>query len=90
MMGLKGGEWSGDQECLMRYADKQAYPSEKEPNRIRYIPDEGQWKMRTRLCENPRGTGVNEPGHPPQPRYGAAALGDCKGQLVVNDKYAKP
>jgi hypothetical protein len=46
--------------------------------------------MRTRLCENPRGTGVNEPGHRPQPRYGDAALGDCRTQIVVNDTCAEP
>ncbi len=73
----------------MRYYDKQAYESEKEPERIRYIPDEGQWKMRNRLCESPRGTGVNDPDHAPQSRYGDALLGDCRGQIVVNDKYAK-
>lgn len=88
-LGGKGSEFSGDQECLMRYYDKQAYESEKEPNRVRYIPDEGQWKMRNRLCENPRGTGVNDPDHAPQSRYGDAIMGNCKGQIVVNDKYAK-
>lgn len=73
----------------MRYADKQACPSEKEPYQIRHITDEGQWKMRTRLWGNSWGTGVNEPGHPLLARYRDAALGNCKGQIIVNDKYAK-
>jgi hypothetical protein len=87
-----GGErsmWSGDQECLMRYYDKQAYLSKAEPGRVRYLPDKAQWKARTRLCEDARGTGVNAPGHPPQPRYGDAVAGKCRQQLVVNDKYAE-
>ncbi len=86
-----GGErsmWSGDQECLMRYYDKQAYLSKAEPGRVRYLPDKAQWKARTRLCEDAKGTGVNAPGHPPQPRYGDAVAGKCRQQLVVNDKYA--
>lgn len=88
-LGGKGSVFSGDQECLQRYYDKQAYQSDMEPSRVRYIPDEGQWKMRNRLCESSRGTGVNEPDHAPQSRYGDASMGNCKGQIVVNDKYAK-
>ncbi len=86
-----GGErsmWSGDQECLMRYYDKQAYLSRAEPGRVRYLPDKSQWKDRTRLCEDAKGTGVNAPGHAPQPRYGDAVAGRCRQQVVVNDKYA--
>lgn len=86
-----GGErsmWSGDQECLMRYYDKQAYLSKAQPATVRYLPDKAQWKARTRLCEDARGTGVNAPGHQPQPRYGDAVAGKCRMQLVVNDAYA--
>ncbi|HWA25164.1 MAG TPA: hypothetical protein VG734_05765 [Lacunisphaera sp.] len=87
-IGGKGSQFSGDQECLMRYPDKQAYKSLTQADTVRYIPDESQWKQRTRLCENATGTGVNESSHQPQSRYGDATLGNCRGQLVVNDKYA--
>jgi hypothetical protein len=79
---------TGDQECLLRYADKQAFFSARDP-RARYLPDKAQWKMRTRLCGSKEGTGVNAPGHQPQPRYGPAIEGNCQAQLVVSDKYAE-
>lgn len=88
-VGAEGGKFSGDQACLMRYYDKQAYLSKAEPGRVRYLPDKGQWQMRDRLCENNDGTGVNEKSHYPQSRYGNAAVGNCRSQIVVNDKYAK-
>ena len=88
-VGAQNGMFSGDQECLMRYYDKQAYLSKAEPDRVRYVPDERQWKMRDRLCENGNGTGVNASSHYPQSRYGDAVVGNCRSQLVVNDKYAK-
>jgi hypothetical protein len=88
-VGGEGGNFSGDQECLMRYPDKQAYLSKAEPGRVRYVPDKGQWKMRDRLCENKDGTGVNEKSHYPQSRNGNAVAGNCRSQIVVNDKYAK-
>lgn len=79
----------GDQECLMRYADKQAYIAKRDPDHVRYLPDKSQWKMRNHLCTDSKGTGVNRKGHAPQPRYGDAVVGNCRSQLVINDKYAK-
>lgn len=87
-VGGQGSQFSGDQECLMRYYDKQAYKSVKEPERVRYIPDPAEWKMRTRLCDTKDGTGVNKKGRTPQSRYGDAVVGECSKQVVVNDKYA--
>jgi hypothetical protein len=83
--GPKSG-WSGDQECIMRYADKQAFIARDDPSK-RYIPDSAQWNMRRRLCDSSEGTGVNASTHKPQPRYGDAALGNCQGRLVISDKY---
>jgi hypothetical protein len=45
--------------------------------------------MRNRLCDSEKGTGVNDEAHAPQSRYGKAAAGNCKHQIVVNDKYAE-
>jgi hypothetical protein len=88
IIGGNKSPMTGDQECLLRYADKQAFFSARDP-KARYIPDKAQWKMRTRLCDSKDGTGVNAPGHQPQPRYGPAIEGNCKAQLVVSDKYAE-
>lgn len=88
-VGGEKSQWSGDQECLMRYYDKQAYLSKADPARVRYLPDPKQWRMRHRLCTTAKGTGVNAADHFPQPRYGDAAVGKCKAQLVVNDKFMK-
>ena len=60
-MSGKDSPHSGDQECLMRYPDKQAYESETEPDRVRYLPDKAQRRDRHRLCEDTEGTGVNAP-----------------------------
>lgn len=87
-LGGPGSQFSGDQRCFMRYADKQAYKGLAAPGTVRYIPDPGQWKPRDRFCDGPRGTGVNAPDHTPQPRYGNAAVGDCRHQIVVSDRYA--
>lgn len=89
-IGRRNSQFAGDQECLMRYYDKQAFFSRQDPAHTRYLPDKHQWKMRNRLCEDGRGTGVNAPDHAPQSRYGDAAegAGNCRGQLVINDKYA--
>ena len=51
-MSGKDSPHSGDQECLMRYPDKQAYESETEPDRVRYLPDKAQRRDRHRLCED--------------------------------------
>ena len=88
MVGTPGSEYSGDQECLMRYPDKQAFISESDPEHVRYIPDDRQEKRRTRLCTDRFGTGVNDVDHKPQSRYGHAVNGNCAGQVVISDKYA--
>jgi len=88
-IGAEHGSYSGDQQCLMRYPDKQSYVSKNDSAHVRYLPDAGQWKMRDRLCDSEKGTGVNDEAHAPQSRYGNAAVGNCKHQIVINDKYAE-
>lgn len=77
---------SGVETCVMRYLDRGLYRSSR-LERTFYVPDRAQWQARTRLCGGSEGTGVNAPDHRPESRYGPAALGDCKGQIVVNDLY---
>ena len=89
-LGEKHSEYAGDQECLLRYSDKQAYESDAD-SKARYIPDESQWKMRTTLCTSGAGTGVNDASHKPQSRYGdaAAGRGNCRDQIRVSDRYGR-
>ncbi len=84
----KQGQCSGDTSCVMRYMDRQAWMSSAD-SALRYIPDPAGWVPRDLLCTSAEGTGVNALHHKPESRYGNALKGNCKGQIVVNDKYAK-
>lgn len=84
-----GGVTSGDDACLVRYEEKGTYFT-SEASSVRWIPDGKDWRPRTTLCGGPAGTGVNAAGRAPQPRTGDATRGNCKGQIVVNDRYLVP
>ena len=86
LIGGKGGQHSGQEDCIMRYPDGNAYEAASAAD-IRFIPDSAQWTKRGSLCTSPTGTGVNAADHPPQSRYGNAPKGKCKGQIVVNDAF---
>jgi hypothetical protein len=87
-IGAYHGEHSGNAGCIVRYDYAWAYVAKAQPN-VRYWvrrDDQGGFG----LCDNPKGTGVNAPGHPPQPRYGDSVWAKgCKGQIVVNDAYER-
>ncbi|HET8733472.1 MAG TPA: hypothetical protein VFM45_06830, partial [Anaeromyxobacteraceae bacterium] len=80
------GQASGEEACLMRYVDRGLYRSRREPA-TDWIPDPAEWRPRSLLCASPAGTGVNAPSHQPEPRYGDAAVGACRRQLVVSDRF---
>jgi hypothetical protein len=86
LIGGFGGQHSGQDNCIMRYPDGNAYES-RSASGVRFIPDSSQWVKRSVLCTGPAGTGINAGDHAPQPRYGDATKGNCKGQIVVNDAY---
>ncbi len=94
-MSVVIGEWqgqhSGDEACVMRYCVATAYRSRSDDS-VRYYHG-GPEIMGNRLCESPAGTGVNDPAHEPQPRYGGAdtgrGRGDCKHKFVVRDRWEK-
>jgi hypothetical protein len=78
---------SGDASCVMRYVDRQAWISSRDPS-LRYLPDPGERVVQDSLCDSGEGTGINGLHHSPEPRYGNAApgRGNCKAQIIVNDK----
>ena len=81
----KQSEGSGNESCIIRYDDRQAYLSDKDPA-LRIIPDYTRNVPADGLCDSPKGTGVNSPHNQPESRYGDAAVGNCKGQILVNDR----
>jgi hypothetical protein len=83
-VGVKQGQHSGQDNCIMRYDISKAFIPEGHPSR-RYLveaPFEGPGAV---LCEDGKGTGVNDHDRNPMPRYGDAAVGDCKHQICVRD-----
>jgi hypothetical protein len=81
------GEYGGDPGCLMRYADKQAFYRSAADDKKRYVVDSTQNPKRDHLCSGQAGTGVNAPDRSPMSRGGVAKVGNCAGQLVVNDAF---
>jgi hypothetical protein len=84
-VGSKQGQHSGDKDCVMRYDCAHVYLN----SAGRYVGFGDPEEFGLSLCANGQGTGVNEPGRKPEPRYGnaTAGKGDCKKQICVNDKY---
>ncbi len=78
-----GGQHSGVEDCLMRYAAASAYVPAGGGN-IRYLVLEPEMSG-IGLCGLTGGTGVNDPGRQPRSRYGNATKGNCKSQVSVND-----
>lgn len=93
-LGRQGGQHSGNEECLMRYAYNGllAYQDRRAPEAQRFIADPQQPGVK--LCRSPDGTGVNDAERSnPQPAWGDASpgRGNCFGQIRVKDRLqSKP
>jgi hypothetical protein len=79
----KNGQHSGDEACYMRYDAAGAY-IHKRHNDWRVLVPDGEM-VGTTLCTSNTGTGVNDSGRTPWPRYGDAADGKCKEKVNCVD-----
>jgi hypothetical protein len=86
-VAAKHGEHSGDVNCVMRYIVAECYINSA-GDYVRFEDDEVIGRS---LCSQTAGTGVNEAGRKPEPRYGdadkAQDRGKCRDKICVNDKY---
>jgi hypothetical protein len=83
-IGVKQGEDSGAEECLMRYYFSGAYPVGTSERDYILIPS-GTNPVGMEICRSPKGTGVNATSHKPESRHGDAGVGDCQDQICPND-----
>lgn len=93
IVGVRSGQHSGDEQCLMRYYFAKFYPKDgssdtfytryqcESPYRLLDEP------IGVQIDSSPKGTGVNDESRTPQSRYFDAheLRGDCIHQIVVND-----
>jgi hypothetical protein len=87
--GVPDDYHTGNDDCVMRYDDASAHYKTGDPGTLYYTPREDSGSS---LCTSADGTGINGSDWSPQPRYGNASfgLGNCTGQILVNDKVAAP
>ncbi|MBI4606288.1 MAG: hypothetical protein HY721_30350 [Planctomycetes bacterium] len=76
-VAASGGQHSGVQGCLLRYNLARYYEGSSSLVIWRHTEAEPPGSL---LCGAAGGTGVNAPGHCPQPRYGDAKVGCCKSR----------
>jgi hypothetical protein len=90
-VAVKGGKYSGNDQCWMRYDQTNFY---EDPAGNCEWQHNGQ-TVRGRvygkdlpgmiICDNPRGTGVNDPSKKPN-KAGDATVGDCKHHLCLKHR----
>lgn len=90
MVAAKGGAWSGDASCIMRYNSGNFYEDptgncEWRRNGVLTRGREGEHQPAgTAYCQRRTGTGVNDPGAKPSPMAGDATNGECVFDLCIN------
>ncbi|MDB5171241.1 MAG: hypothetical protein JWN51_14 [Phycisphaerales bacterium] len=89
-IGAEHGESSGDEGCVMRYSFASLYEKKGKSFAWYYISQTHSEKLGMELCRSAKGTGINDPGRKPQPRYGDAmrGWGPCADRIVFNDAAA--
>lgn len=87
VLGVKEGQSSGDQDCVMRYRYANSYNRRGDASTF-YLTAKGTEPVGLQLCRAATGTGINAPDrNTPQPRFFDAAhgRGNCAGQVSPND-----
>jgi hypothetical protein len=92
LYGVEHGQHSGNEQCPMRYWFADLYKAKGSMQRetYYYVPP-GTEHIGVKLCQDLKGTGVNDSKRKPQSRYGDAYdtpkyyFGNCAGQICVND-----
>ena len=89
VVGVRQGQHSGEEGCLMRYDVARFHVREDASQRFLNATPE---VFGEHLCRSATGTGVNLSSRMPAPRYGdaAAGRGTCAEQLCVNDAHVHP
>lgn len=85
--GAEHGESSGDDACVMRYYFAKVYAKKGTRNAYYWISNRRSERAGLDLCRSGAGTGVNDKGRRPRPRYGDAGpgRGACVSTLIFND-----
>jgi hypothetical protein len=86
-IGKEHGESSGDESCVMRYYFAKLYEKRGKANAYYFISKQRTEHAGMTLCKSAKGSGINDPGRKPQPRYGdaQAGYGGCGEWIVFND-----
>ncbi len=86
-IGAEHGQSSGDELCIMRYYFAKLYQKKGQDSAFYFISDSRSERAGLELCRLPVGTGINDKGRNPQPRYGdaAATRGACAASIIFND-----
>lgn len=90
----RGGLWSGDLTCVMRYTPPDSYLGSD--NNVYPYPDEGSGSL-IGYCSSSVGTGINAPGERtgpdghPYPVAGDAEIGNCRYNITLKgyNKWGK-
>ncbi|WP_321474597.1 hypothetical protein [uncultured Paludibaculum sp.] len=88
LVGEKGGQHSGNDDCLMRYEYAVLAPT-TDSSTFYFLEDQRRGRQ---LCDSPVGTGNNDAGRQPQSRHGDASpnRGACRQMVCVNDAHDHP
>jgi hypothetical protein len=91
MVGHPHREFSGNDQCVMRYFFAQVYPSASASDTYYLVPA-GTEPLGSMICDSAAGTGVNDPNRKPQARYFDAApgRGGCQFWICVSDNKNYP
>ncbi len=90
-VGVRGGFCSGNEDCIMRYADAWAYVHPSDPAARIFVREDDT--VGSSFCTSAKGTGINDAARDHDPaikrggcRFGDATNGNCVQQMTVSDR----